>query len=173
MYTRSRERNKLMSSVDALTRMPEPAESEAARALFFMHSSPMQTGHQTLQSQKDQMPSLSLSSSPQQQPKHNSEARTFFTSRQENTIQYGDNMAVASPRSAAGTLCSLMVNRVTDGVGNSNGMHSTNGSSLKIEESRARALSLMSLDTEFDTNMSDVFSSSLPEASFLNLYRNG
>ena len=156
--------------------MADATEDEAVRALFFMHSSPRLAVQRSVEEQQERIPSLSISVPQTKNISMNGFNGDAGGSRSLRRQNGANEMSLSSnPHAAAGTLCALMATR----HGRRPYSHSfDNREAGSIEHSRARALSLMSLDTEYDTQMNDAStlsttSSSLPDTSFLDLYRSG
>lgn len=164
-----------MNSVQSQTRMGDATEDEAVRALFFMHSSPRMPAQTSLEEQQERIPNLTISipAQPKSIPMNGFGSDGVSRSLRQNG--YNDMSLSSNPHAAAGTLCALMSTK-QDRKAYTNGFDQREA--VSVEHSRARALSLMSLDTEYDTHMNEnglstTLSSSLPDTSFLDLYRSG
>lgn len=166
--------NPPMNSVQSQTRMADATEDEAVRALFFMHSSPRMPPQTSLEEQQQRIPSLTISipAASKSMPINGFSSGTVSRSLRQNG--FNDTSLSTNPHAAADTLCALM-STSQERRPYSNSFDQRDG--ISVEHSRARALSLMSLDTEYDTHMNDAglsaTSSSLPDTSFLDLYRSG
>uniref|UniRef100_A0A7S3V065 CCT domain-containing protein n=1 Tax=Aplanochytrium stocchinoi TaxID=215587 RepID=A0A7S3V065_9STRA len=171
-----------MNSMSMQQSQRETADAEAARALFFLHTSPIQAGMKS--NAMNTVPELSLSQEQvkaenglQQQQTRSLAMKRGFLNGFSCTKGGSSILSSSAPAAgAAGTLCSLMAiaeagrqmqqndvkmedHKYHNSKENYNGdgIYSNNNNygynmATRTERNRARALSLMSLDSEYNNN---------------------